>query len=94
MGWVIYTTRSEAETLQATIDAALGWPKVGPGVCQRVHVGGGRHVEHPACCTLHHCAVIQHPSRNEWAVPIDSVSRPVAGAVVEVALPGDWSRLP
>lgn len=93
MSYAIYTTQLEAEALQARINTALDWPKVGAGVCQRVHVGGGTHVDHPFCCTFSYCAIIRHPVRSEWAVPIDNISRSAAGPVTEVALPADWSRL-
>jgi hypothetical protein len=93
MGYVIYTKQSEAGSLQTDIDTVNGWPKVGAGVCQRVHVGGGRHVEHPACCTFHEVDVVKHPDLAQWAVPIpDDYALDVA--VIEVELTADWSKDP
>lgn len=94
MAYVVFPIESDARALKAKIDLALGWPKVGAGVCQRRHVGGGRHVDHPACCTTGHAEVIKHPTLSSWAVPIDDTSRPYAGLVVEAELASSWITSP
>lgn len=95
MAYIIYTTRTEAEAVQTRVDNALGWPRIGEGICQRVHIGGGRHVTHPACCTTHHFGIIKHPARNEWAIHIDDTARVVSQTRPEDerSLPADWSTL-
>lgn len=90
MGYVVCATQLEADTIRVRIDNALGWPKVGAGVCQAVPVGGGAHVTHPLCCTQTHVRSIKHPTLSQWAVPIDNTSRPVAGTIAEVSLTSDW----
>lgn len=95
MGYLVYGTRAEADAVRARIDASLGWPKVGAGVCPRVRVGGGRHVDHPACCTVTHCQARQHPTLTLFAVPIDAASRPALTTgerSLEADLTADWER--
>jgi hypothetical protein len=65
-----FSSRKEAEAFAAKVDAAMGYPAIGEGVCQAVPVGGGRHATHPACCTERHANVIE--GKASWAYPIDA----------------------
>lgn len=91
MDAIIFLTLTAAQTQQNTIDAVYGWPKVGEGVCQRVRVGGGRHVDHPLCCTVHKAEFIKHPTLNQWAVFVPQDVKDLLG-LVTVKLDSTWER--
>lgn len=70
-----FQTREEVESFAAEVDSALGYPAIGEGVCQRVHIGGGRHVDHPACCTVRHAAPIE--GKTAYAYPVEAKVRAI-----------------
>jgi len=73
MKLVEYSTREEAEAIQAKVDAEKGYPAIGEGVCQAVPLGGGIHVTHPLCCTVTHVRPIE--GKTGWAMPVDDAVR-------------------
>lgn len=87
---IVFQQRADAEALLARLDATLGYPRAG------VDIGAGIHVPATESRTLHHTHVREHPSRLEWAVPIDAAASaqlsPAERARV-ASLPADWQPL-
>lgn len=80
-----FTTREEAEDFAAKVDAAFGYPAIGPGVCTAVRVGGGRHIGHPHCCTVRHAEPLE--GKTAYAYPVEErvraiTSKPVTDVLV------------
>jgi len=78
-----FTKQSDAQALQAQVDASLGYPKAG------VNVGGGVHAPPEQSVTLTY-AVPQLLDDGTWGYPIDAVSStaiPLVDAQLEETLP-------
>lgn len=72
MRLVIVATREEAEQIAKSVDQAMGYPQT-PDTCTAVHVGGGIHVTHPACCTVRNADPIE--GKDGWAYPANEKVR-------------------
>jgi hypothetical protein len=84
--YVILTVKSEADALQADIDATAGYPKSGK------NVGFGKHVPAAQARTLHQYDVVKHPTLNNWSVKVDDFPAKVpVGKTPVTKLPSDWS---
>lgn len=63
-------TAAQAAALAARVDAALGYPRTPTDADRR---GDGVHAPLAQARTLRHADALQHPSRAEWAYPVDAV---------------------
>lgn len=93
--FVVFTVQAEANSYQAAVDAAMGYP-----VASRRRDGGSSTAVAPA--TLHHQDVIKHPVQSRWAyerdrdfyrsLPAQAVAVPASGAAT-ASLDPTWGNI-
>jgi len=80
---IVYTNLAQAEMMQATIDAALGYPKDG------FDYNGGIHDQSEI--TAHYIDLRPHPTEQKWAILVDDTVRTfMTNGETEETLGNDW----
>lgn len=69
ISYEIYSSLAGAQSLAASVDVQLGYPRAG------VDVGGGRHVPPAQSVTLRYADVVAKPDGTAWAYPVDTTNQ-------------------
>lgn len=81
--YIIYLNLTQAEMMQAAIDAALGFPKDGQDVSGGIH--------DPSEITAHYIDIRPHPTEEKWAILVDDTVRTfMTNGESEETLGNDW----
>jgi hypothetical protein len=89
---IIHTSQADATEYELLLRDAHGIPRDGSGL-PGVDIGGGIHAPPEQSRTVRYCEIVKHPTRNEWAVPIDAADEsdlPTAQALARLVS----SRMP